>query len=144
MRKMGDEGRDLPREQYLEVQQAAAAAAEAAAPDVEGLHAVVYDDRERALDAYRRDLVSGAAAAAQQILKAADRLMLMTGNGTWNSPNGFDRVAFAALQEAEEELAEAQRKITRLRREAIEYVDRGGWAEPMLVMQRAEEQRRGR
>lgn len=133
---------DLPREQWSVVQEAATAAARAAAPGVEGLAVRVYDDRERDLADARRRLVSGAAACAQGLLKGSTAMMTMAGNGSWNSPNGFDMVAFTALQEADEALIEAQRKISDLRRQTMEYVERGGWAEPGLQMQRAEERRR--
>ena len=138
---MYDERRDIPRERRSEVREAAVSAAQAAAPDVDGLSVIVYDDRERALAEGRRDLVSGAAATAQKLLKAADRLMTMAGNGTWNSANGFDRVAFRALQDAEEELLAALPRILELRSKTMAYVERGGWADAAGAQQRAEEQR---
>lgn len=146
VRKLGDQGRDLPRDpkDYMMVQDAAQAAAREAAPGVDGISVVVFDDRERALAEFRRDLVSGAAVASQRVLTGASEMMRMTGNGTWNSPNGFDRVAFDTLRQAEEALLEALVAVQDLRAEAMAYVERGGWDDPMRALQRGEAQRQGR
>lgn len=93
----------------------------------EGVWFTVHDDRSRAVDAGVRDLGSGAAAVAQELLKAADELMRMAGNAQHNSPNGFDKVARGVLQATLERLAKAQREVLRYQGRLHEWVDRGGW-----------------
>lgn len=134
-----DRGRDLPRDlRALRLGDTAVAAVRSAlvendvAPP-EGLWVTVHDDRSRALDHFRRSLCSGAAAAAQELLKAADELMRMSGNGRHNSINGFDRVAEEVLTETMVRLVEAQKRTLRMWAELTEMVDRGGWREQVVL-----------
>jgi hypothetical protein len=126
---MDDQERDLSEAGGRRVRHAVEAAVQDAAAEegVEGVWATVHDDRSRVVAAGMRELGTGAASLAQQLLKAADELMRMAGNAQHNSPNGFDTVARDVLHGTAEKLHRAQGEVLRYQERLHKWVDRSGW-----------------
>lgn len=123
---MFDEKRDLSPDARREIEDEVRDVVKRLDP-VGGVHARLYDDRERAIEEGRRDIGSGAAALAQEHLVIANELMRLAGNAYHNSPNGLDRVAEEILSETLEKTHRANGHAITLLRRVHKFTERGGW-----------------